>query len=236
MNADLNADERRELGHKARAATLDALRELGGQASREEIRARALVDGGFEPRELSASAPEAVAGKYANQVEYRLSWALTNLKRDGLIENPRWSVWCLAGVALERPDAACEEAVAAARLSELQAMPYRDYLRSPEWRRTRAAALHRADYRCSLDVSHSQDLDVHHRTYDRRGAELASDLVVLCRPCHNLHHKEFGRPGRQRRKPAARPLASAGPPLSARLVAEARAQPRPSLLGRLFSR
>jgi 5-methylcytosine-specific restriction endonuclease McrA len=71
-------------------------------------------------------------------------------------------------------------------------------LRSPEWRQTRAAALVRASYCRALDPNHTEDLEVHHRTYERRGAELASDLIVLCRPCHRLHHKANGRPGPHR--------------------------------------
>jgi 5-methylcytosine-specific restriction endonuclease McrA len=75
-------------------------------------------------------------------------------------------------------------------------MPYLQYLRTPEWQRTRAAALVRAGYACSLDITHTENLDVHHRTYEHRGAELTTDIVVLCRACHQLHHKEYGRPSR----------------------------------------
>ena len=78
-------------------------------------------------------------------------------------------------------------------------MDYREYLRTPEWRQIRAAAMVRAGSRCSLDVTHTDDLEVHHRdngAYARRGRELASDLIVLCHACHRLHHKANGRPGR----------------------------------------
>ena len=219
-----------------KVATLEALRSLGGDASRQAIRERALSDGGFTATELAVPAPPAAAGKTTTFVEYRLDWALTNLKRDGLIENPRWSVWRLVGAALETPAAAAEPDVSEARLAELHSMPYREYLRSPEWRRTRGAALHRANFRCMLDVTHSEDLEVHHRTYERLGRELATDLVVLCRSCHRIHHREHGRPRRASRRSAERPAGSVGPPLSVRLVAEAKAQPRPrrSLLRRLL--
>ncbi len=83
--------------------------------------------------------------------------------------------------------------VTADRLAELHSMPYQFYLRTPEWRRTRAAALVRAGYACSLDVTHTRDLEVHHRTYERLGEELATDLVVLCHSCHQLHHHVDGR-------------------------------------------
>jgi restriction endonuclease Mrr len=196
VTGELDDRERRELRLKARAATLEALKALGGEARREQIRERALADGGFTPRELRAAAPEAVADKFDGLVEHQLSWALTNLKRDGLVENPRWSVWRLAAVVLETPAPATDRAPDPDRLAALRAMPYREYLRTPEWRRTRAAALVRAGSCCSLDVTHTDDLEVHHRTYERLGDELAADLVVLCRTCHRLHHAEHGRPRR----------------------------------------
>lgn len=198
MTVELDDGERRALRLKARAATLEALRALGGEARREEIREHALADGGFTPRELRAAAPEAVADKFEGLVEHQLSWSLTNLKRDGLVENPTRSVWRLASIVLEAPEPAMDTEPAPDRLAELRGMPYRDYLRTPEWRRTRSAALVRAGHCCSLDATHTEDLEVHHRTYERRGEELAADLVVLCQRCHRLHHAEHGRPGRTR--------------------------------------
>jgi hypothetical protein len=200
---ELDDHERRALRLKARTATLEALRALGGEARRAQIRERALADGGFTPRELRAPAPDPVADRFDGLVEHQLAWSLTNLRRDGLVENPRRSVWRLAGVVLETPEPAADTAPGPDRLAQLRAMPYRDYLRTPEWRRTRAAALVRAGNCCSLDVTHTRDLEVHHRTYERLGEELAADLVVLCRACHRLHHAEHGRPGRTRQ--AGRP-------------------------------
>jgi hypothetical protein len=196
MHGPLDDDERRELRQKARGALLGALRALDGEALRPALLERALADGGFTPRELAAPPPEAAAGGYERLVDHQLSWALTGLRRDGLVENPRRSVWRLSGAALETARPAVGAPVAIDRLAELRAMPYRKYLRTPEWRRTRAAALLRAGQCCSLDVTHTTDLDVHHRTYERLGCELATDLVVLCRPCHAIHHEHNGRPRR----------------------------------------
>ncbi|MDP1846462.1 MAG: winged helix-turn-helix domain-containing protein [Solirubrobacteraceae bacterium] len=215
MSTDLDERERRELRHKVNAATLDALRALGGEARRSDIHQRALADGGFTPRQLTAPPPASAGDKFARLIDHQLAWALTNLKRDGLVENPCRSVWRLAGAAREAPSPACEESVFVDRLDELRRMPYRDYLRTPEWRVTRAATLERAGHSCSLDVTHTDALEVHHRTYERRGRELASDLVVLCHACHLVHHKQFGRPGRRPDKrgdvATARPAASAQP-------------------------
>ena len=93
------------------------------------------------------------------------------------------------------PESPLIDDVAVERLAELQAMPYDEYLRTPEWKQTRAAALVRADHRCALDPNHTGQLDVHHRFYERRGAEPPSDLIVLCHPCHRLHHGHNGRLG-----------------------------------------
>jgi hypothetical protein len=230
----LDERERRELRRKARAATLESLRALGGEAHRDTIRERALADGGFTPRELAAAAPAPAAANYACLVEHQLSWALTNLKRDGLVENPSRGVWRLTGAALETPTRAASAAVHSGRQRELEAMSYREYLRTPEWRRTRAAALERAGYCCALDVTHTEDLEVHHRTYERLGRELAIDLVVLCRPCHRLHHDVFGRP---RRRPDSSPRSVAPPTPMAGAATGVPPSPRKrSLLHRLLVR
>ncbi len=80
------------------------------------------------------------------------------------------------------------------RLTEGKRSTYYDYLDSPEWAAKRDEALRLADFRCQVCYS-STRLDVHHRTYDRFGNELQSDLVVLCRVCHDIFHKH-GRLGR----------------------------------------
>lgn len=62
---------------------------------------------------------------------------------------------------------------------------YYDYLKSPEWKSKRAPVLKNATYRCQVCNS-TKRLEVHHRTYERLGSELESDLTVLCHNCHNL--------------------------------------------------
>lgn len=74
------------------------------------------------------------------------------------------------------------------RLSELKYMPYADYLRTPEWKAAREAAVKRARGCCQTCAS-TDRLNVHHRTYARRGNEYSSDLIVLCQPCHSLFHE-----------------------------------------------
>jgi hypothetical protein len=74
------------------------------------------------------------------------------------------------------------------RIEELRSMPYTEYVHTPEWQERRKAALGRAGHRCQV-CNASGPLDVHHRTYDRRGDERADDLTVLCRQCHGLFHE-----------------------------------------------
>ena len=72
-------------------------------------------------------------------------------------------------------------------------MPYVQYLETPEWAEARTAALERADHRCALDVSHTDGLEVQHRTKERLGAELEGDLVVLCASCLELYQDDSRR-------------------------------------------
>jgi hypothetical protein len=62
---------------------------------------------------------------------------------------------------------------------------YHEYLRSPQWKEKRKAALARANYRC-LMCNSPDNLDVHHRTYKNIGNEREEDLAVLCRTCHDI--------------------------------------------------
>jgi len=70
----------------------------------------------------------------------------------------------------------------------LKWLPYGLYLRSPHWKRVRNAALERAHHRCQV-CNAAGRLEVHHRTYDRRGQELLEDVTVLCRNCHETFHR-----------------------------------------------
>lgn len=71
---------------------------------------------------------------------------------------------------------------------DLTVMPYREYLGSGHWQNMRRVALERAKSSCQV-CNASDGLDVHHRTYQRRGWEKPSDLIVLCRGCHTLFHE-----------------------------------------------
>jgi hypothetical protein len=83
------------------------------------------------------------------------------------------------------------------RLIELRQMPYEDYLKSPEWQVKRQQSLRRAGFRCYLCNIANTTLDVYHRTYERRGDEYNSDLIVLCRDCHSKHHEKIEKSNEQ---------------------------------------
>ncbi len=70
----------------------------------------------------------------------------------------------------------------------LQEIPYPVYLTSRHWKKKREDALAKADHACQLCNTQQATLDVHHRTYDRRGWERPEDLIVLCRACHSKFH------------------------------------------------
>ncbi len=64
---------------------------------------------------------------------------------------------------------------------------YAEYLKSKHWRTKRQEAL---DYYGSVCTCGStSNLQVHHRTYENLGNESMGDLSVLCKTCHEEHHK-----------------------------------------------
>ncbi len=73
------------------------------------------------------------------------------------------------------------------RIRELAKMPYAEYLQSDEWRERRRVTITAAGHRCQNCGKHD-DLQVHHLTYERRGAEHPDDLRVLCSDCHQNTH------------------------------------------------
>jgi 5-methylcytosine-specific restriction endonuclease McrA len=64
---------------------------------------------------------------------------------------------------------------------------YALYLESSRWAILRDEARERFDNRCAICYS-EEEIEVHHRTYDRLGDEWVSDLVPLCADCHQKFH------------------------------------------------
>jgi len=74
------------------------------------------------------------------------------------------------------------------KLQQLGHADYAAYLKSPEWQA--AKARYRKSRRpqvcglCGVD----EGLHFHHRTYERVGQELPTDLALLCGDCHRMLH------------------------------------------------
>lgn len=75
------------------------------------------------------------------------------------------------------------------RLATLRDMPYQEYLQTDEWKDTRRRALKRARFACQVCNVKNTELHVHHRTYDNLGCEENTDLIVLCKRCHEKAHE-----------------------------------------------
>ena len=63
-----------------------------------------------------------------------------------------------------------------------------NYYYSDAWKKKRKRILNR-DKACIL-CKGTTNLQVHHLTYKRFGKEKLSDLVVLCKKCHEKTHKD----------------------------------------------
>jgi len=71
-------------------------------------------------------------------------------------------------------------------------MNYHEYLLSPQWQIKRSAAIEAAGHRCQVCNS-PDNLEVHHRTYERLGHEEPGDMTVLCATCHGLHSSRMNK-------------------------------------------
>lgn len=71
-----------------------------------------------------------------------------------------------------------------ARLEELRAMPYEQYLQTPEWQETQKAALKRAGNRCQV-CRKEVALRAYHTSLGALGCELESDVIALCEACYD---------------------------------------------------
>ena len=67
---------------------------------------------------------------------------------------------------------------------------YIKYMESSAWDNQKQARLDFADHRCEL-CNRQSNLNVHHRTYDNFGDEPVSDLIVLCKTCHDTFHQRL---------------------------------------------
>lgn len=66
------------------------------------------------------------------------------------------------------------------------------YLASPQWKAIKSAILSRDQYTCQSCLATGVPLEVHHITYVNFMAEQPSDLISLCRWCHQEVHNKHG--------------------------------------------
>lgn len=66
-----------------------------------------------------------------------------------------------------------------------------EYLSSIEWNILRAVVLSR-DKHCCQHCNSTNNLEVHHITYENLGAEKLDQLVTVCRNCHQQIHDKLG--------------------------------------------
>ena len=64
---------------------------------------------------------------------------------------------------------------------------YHEYINSYEWWEKATLAKWRAWERCQV-CNGTEQLEAHHRTYERLGYEDRDDITVLCRDCHQVFH------------------------------------------------
>lgn len=70
------------------------------------------------------------------------------------------------------------------RPGNMRQLNYLDFMNTEEWQQIRELVLARAHNKCE-DCGADGPLDVHHKTYRNFGGkEQLSDLVAVCRPCH----------------------------------------------------
>lgn len=75
----------------------------------------------------------------------------------------------------------------AAKLSALGFASYADYLNSAQWRTVRQRYF-ASDLPQDCMCGASENLQLHHLTYERAGAEQLTDLTPLCAQCHVMIH------------------------------------------------
>ena len=71
---------------------------------------------------------------------------------------------------------------------------YDQYMKSPQWKKKRKLVMIFFDHKCAI-CNKSGRLEAHHRTYQRLGAELLTDLIPLCPGCHETFHNTNRLPG-----------------------------------------
>lgn len=65
---------------------------------------------------------------------------------------------------------------------------YDRYINSGAWEERKIAYYAKHERKCT-GCGATEDVDLHHHTYERLGAELDTDLVPVCESCHTTIHR-----------------------------------------------
>jgi hypothetical protein len=74
------------------------------------------------------------------------------------------------------------------RLKKLGFASYRDYLLSAHWAKLKRE-YREGDLPQHCLACRDSNYELHHRSYERLGAEIRGDLIPLCRKCHEKVHR-----------------------------------------------
>lgn len=88
--------------------TIDALHDLGGSASIQELLEQVIRDLKLSQEVIEQPHP---GRETQTELEYRLAWARTYLKKYGLITNSKWGVWALTPKGSEAKDVEPQDVV-----------------------------------------------------------------------------------------------------------------------------
>lgn len=75
---------------------------------------------------------------------------------------------------------------------------YEKHIHSARWRNIRKDMFRLRNNKCERCDQSSATLELHHKTYERLGRELISDLEVLCGACHEIADRERAIQGQMR--------------------------------------
>lgn len=73
------------------------------------------------------------------------------------------------------------------RILHCRKIDYKEYLKTPHWRKTRNKALKHYGKHCYLCGS-TEHIVIHHNSYKNIGHEKMEDLIPLCNKCHAIYH------------------------------------------------
>lgn len=69
-------------------------------------------------------------------------------------------------------------------MAHFHSAEYDEYIHSERWRKRCERVYKKRGRRCERCGRNDRPLQMHHKNYDRLGAELDDDLLIVCKDCH----------------------------------------------------